>query len=73
VLGIVAVRLLNTKWLARTRPDEPVDAKVFGPELLALLTQISWLRGMRERKSLVCRPTLQKVSTTFSALSLVLL
>ena len=37
VLGIVAVRLLNTKWLARTRPDEPVDAKVFGPELLALL------------------------------------
>jgi hypothetical protein len=37
VLGIVAVRLLNTKWLARTRPDEPVDTKVFGPELLALL------------------------------------
>ncbi len=37
VLGIVAVRLLNTKWLARTRPDEPVDAKVFGPELLGLL------------------------------------
>lgn len=37
VLGIVAVRLLNTKWLARTRPDEPVDARVFGPELLALL------------------------------------
>ena len=37
VLGIVAVRLLNTKWLARTRPDEPVDANVFGPELLALL------------------------------------
>ncbi len=37
VLGIVAVRLLNTKWLARTRPDEPVDAKIFGPELLAIL------------------------------------
>jgi len=37
VLGIVAVRLLNTKWLARTRPDEPVDAQVFGPQLLALL------------------------------------
>ena len=37
VLGIVAVRLLNTKWLARTRPNEPVGAKVFGPELLALL------------------------------------
>src|ERR1035441_4174191 len=37
------------------------------------LTEISWLRGVRERKSLVCKPTLQKVSTTFSALSLVLL
>jgi hypothetical protein len=37
VLAIVAVRLLNTKWLARTRPDEPVDAKIFGPELLAIL------------------------------------
>jgi hypothetical protein len=37
VLGVVAVRLLNTKWLARTRPDEPVEAKVFGPQLLALL------------------------------------
>jgi Transposase DNA-binding/Transposase DDE domain len=38
VLGIVAVRLFNTKWLARTRPDEPVSPKVFGAELLALLT-----------------------------------
>ena len=38
VLGIVAVRLLNTKWLARTRPDEPVDPKMFGEVLLALLT-----------------------------------
>src|ERR1035441_9442143 len=37
------------------------------------LTEISWLRGVRERKSLVCKPTLQKVSTTFWALSLVLL
>jgi hypothetical protein len=37
VLAIVAVRLFNTKWLARTRPDEPVDPKVFGAELLALL------------------------------------
>jgi len=37
VLGIVAVRLLNTKWLARTRPDEPVDPRVFGAVLLALL------------------------------------
>jgi hypothetical protein len=37
VLGIVAVRLLNTKWLARTRPHEPVDPEMFGPELLTLL------------------------------------
>ena len=37
VLAVVAVRLLNAKWLARTRPDEPVHAKVFGPELLAIL------------------------------------
>ncbi len=37
VLGVVAVRLFNTKWLARTRPDEPVEPKVFGAELLALL------------------------------------
>ena len=37
VLGVVAVRLFNTKWLARTRPDEPVNPKIFGPELLTLL------------------------------------
>ena len=37
VLGVVAVRLLNTKWLARTRPDEPVDPKIFGPEMLVIL------------------------------------
>jgi hypothetical protein len=37
VLGVVAVRLFNTKWLARTRPNQPVNPKVFGPELLALL------------------------------------
>jgi hypothetical protein len=37
VLGIIAVRLFNTKWLARTRPDEPVNSKIFGPELLRLL------------------------------------
>ena len=37
VLGVVAVRLLNTKWLARTRPDEPVDRKSFGPEMLVIL------------------------------------
>ena len=38
VLGVVAVRLFNTKWLARTRPDEPVSSKIFGPELIVLLT-----------------------------------
>jgi len=37
VLGVVAVRLFNTKWLARTRPDEPVNPKIFGPQLLRLL------------------------------------
>jgi hypothetical protein len=37
VLAVVAVRLLNAKWLARARPDEPVDATVFGPAALALL------------------------------------
>jgi hypothetical protein len=37
VLAVVAVRLLNTKWLARTRPDEPVDPKVFGSAMLAIL------------------------------------
>lgn len=38
VRAVVAVRLLNAKHLARTRPDEPVDAAVFGPRALALLT-----------------------------------
>src|SRR5438876_530725 len=33
------------------------------------LTEISWLRGGRKRKWLVCKPTMQKVSTTFSTLS----
>jgi hypothetical protein len=37
VLAIVAVRLLNAKWLARSRGDEPVDTEVFGPEALKLL------------------------------------
>ena len=37
VLAIVAVRLLNAKWLARTRGAEPVAPEVFGPEALALL------------------------------------
>ena len=37
VLAVVAVRLLNAKWLARARPEEPVEADVFGPEALTLL------------------------------------
>ena len=39
VLAVVAVRLVNAKWLARARPDEPVDADVFGPEALTLLAE----------------------------------
>lgn len=35
--GGMAVRLLQTQWLARTRPDEPVDPKVFGAEMLVIL------------------------------------
>lgn len=37
VLAIVAVRLLNAKWLARTRGTEPVDPDLFGPDALKLL------------------------------------
>ena len=37
VLAVVAVRLLNTKMLARTHPDHVVDAEVFGHEALQLL------------------------------------
>jgi hypothetical protein len=37
VLAIVAVRLLNAKWLARTRGTEPVDREVFGEQALDLL------------------------------------
>ena len=37
VLAIVAVRLLNAKWLARARADEAVDEAVFGPSALAIL------------------------------------
>ena len=37
VLAIVAVRLLNAKWLARARADEAVDETVFGPSALAIL------------------------------------
>ncbi len=37
VLAIVAVRLLNAKWLARGRPDERVDEQFFGREALVIL------------------------------------
>ena len=39
VLAIVAVRLLNAKWLARALPDEPVDPQMFGPQALEILEQ----------------------------------
>jgi hypothetical protein len=37
VLAIVAVRLLNAKWLARARGEEAVDEVCFGPEALVIL------------------------------------
>lgn len=37
VLVVVAVRLLNTKMLARSHPNQKVDAEVFGPEALHVL------------------------------------
>lgn len=37
VLAIVAVRLVNLKYLARAKPDEVVDVKLFGSKTLALL------------------------------------
>src|ERR1035441_762693 len=61
-----------------TQPDAARGARRFGVSCRhhrrrIALAEISWLRRVRERKSLVCKPTLQKVSTTFWALSLVLL
>lgn len=38
VLVVVAVRLLNTKLLARTQPDQPVQLESFGPEAIAILS-----------------------------------
>jgi len=38
ILAVVAVRLLNTKLLARAHPQESVPAKEFGPEALAILS-----------------------------------
>jgi hypothetical protein len=37
VLSVVAVRLLSTKFLARTRPENFEAAPTFGPQMLALL------------------------------------
>jgi len=37
VLGVVAVRLVNTQWLARNRPDEPVEPESFGVSALKIL------------------------------------
>jgi hypothetical protein len=37
ILAVVAVRLLSTKFLARSRPDSDEAAQSFGPEMLALL------------------------------------
>jgi hypothetical protein len=38
VLAVVAVRLVNTQWLARNRPDEPVEAQSFGVSALKILS-----------------------------------
>ena len=38
VLAVVAVRLVNTQWLARNRPDEPVEAESFGATALKILS-----------------------------------
>lgn len=38
VLAIVAVRLVNTQWLARNRPDEPVEPESFGATGLKILS-----------------------------------
>jgi hypothetical protein len=37
VLAVVAVRLLSTKMLARSRPESSEAARSFGPEMLAIL------------------------------------
>ncbi len=56
ILAVVAVRLLNAKWLARTRPDEVVDPQVFGPQALAILAVMfgSPKGGWTHRSALVC-------------------
>ena len=37
ILAVVAVRLVNTQWLARNRPEDPVDAESFGANALKIL------------------------------------
>lgn len=39
ILAVVAIRLLNTKHLARARPDQPVDVETFGKEAVEILTR----------------------------------
>ena len=36
----LAVRLVNTQWLARNRPDEPVEAESFGATALKILSAL---------------------------------
>ena len=38
VLAVVAVRLVNTQWLARNKPDQPVRPEEFGATTLAILS-----------------------------------
>jgi len=38
VLAVLAVRLVNTQWLARNRPDEPVEPESFGLTALEILS-----------------------------------
>ena len=38
VLAVLAVRLVNTQWLARNRPDEPVEPESFGSSALRILS-----------------------------------
>lgn len=56
VLAIVALRLLNAKWLARTLPDKQVEPQVFGPQALALLTGMFGKPkgGWTHQSTLVC-------------------
>ena len=37
VLAIVAVRLVNLKFLARAKPDEALDVQMFGPAAIQIL------------------------------------